>query len=620
MIKFPYGISDFYKLITEDYFYVDRTAHIPLLEEIGSNLLFLRPRRFGKSLLTSMLENYYDVNKADEFEKLFGHLAIGKKPTPLHNQYLVMRWDFSMVKARGTVEELEQRLYNHINTRLATFVEDYEAILGSEVSLHPNDAITSFEATLGVVRRTPYKMYLLIDEYDNFANAILMGGDIRSRERYETLVQGEGVLKSIFQAVKGATTGLGLDRVFITGVSPVVMSDITTAHNISKQISFEPAFGDLCGFWEREIKIPLQQVVSDCGLPEESVNEALTNMQTFYNGYAFYEEGKFIYNPTLVLYFLDHYQRRCQGPLNMLDGNFAMDRAKIAYVAGLPNGESLVINALEKGETVTGFTLEDRFGIADMLAPSQDKRFMASLLTYLGVLTLGGRNRQGKLILKIPNLVVRKLYAEYLMKHFLPGPERDAAWQAADSLYSHGDLQPLCHFIETRYFKVFERFLVPASRSSVRKNDYRDANELTIKAIFLSVLFNDTAYIMDSEKPLQRGYADLTMIVRPQMRQYQLLDLLIEFKYVKPCAEERSISEAGVTGEQARTMSPQQVAELAEVKKKLGEAKSQVKKYRQGLEKKYRHIASWRTYVVVALGFERLVWEEVQKEGSEAVS
>jgi hypothetical protein len=594
MIKFPYGISDFYKLITDDYFYVDRTSHIPLLEEIGSNLLFLRPRRFGKSLLTSMLENYYDVNKADEFEKLFGHLAIGKNPTALHNQYLVMRWDFSMVKARGTVEELEETLYNHINTRLATFARDYQAILGSEVPINPDDAITSFEATLGFVRRTPYRMYLLIDEYDNFANAVLMGGDTRSQERYEALVQGEGVLKSIFQAVKGATTGLGLDRVFITGVSPVVMSDITSAHNISKQISFEPAFADLCGFWEREIKIPLQQVISDCGLPERALKEALANMRTFYNGYAFYEEGKFIYNPTLVLYFLDHYQRRCEAPLNMLDGNFAMDRAKIAYVARLPNGESLIMDVLEKGETVTAFTLEDRFGIAEMLAPSQDKRFMASLLTYLGVLTLGGRNRRGKLILKIPNLVVRKLYAEHLMKHFLPGPERDAAWQAADSLYSTGDIEPLCQFIESRYFKVFDN------------RDYRDANELTIKTIFLTVLFNDTVYIMDSEKPLRRRYADLTMIVRPQMRQYQLLDILIEFKYVK-------LGEAGVTGEQVRSMSRQQVAELEQVKKNLSQAKSQVKKYRQHLEEKYPHIPSVRTYVVVALGFERLVWQEVQK-------
>lgn len=460
MIKFPYGISDFYQVITEDHFYVDRTSQIELIEEYGKNLLFLRPRRFGKSLLVSMLENYYDVNKAGEFDKLFGHLAIGKTPTPLHNQYLVLRWDFSMVKASRTAEEIEQALYNHINTRLAIFVEDYADILGSEVSLNPLDAITSFEATLGVVRRTPYRMYLLIDEYDNFANEVLMGGATRNHERYEELVAGEGILKTIFKAVKGATAGLGLDRVFLTGVSPVVMSDITSAHNISKQISLEPAFGDLCGFWASEIKVVLQQMVADCGLPDEKVEEALTDMRTFYNGYAFYEEGELIYNPTLVLYFLDHYQRHCQAPRNMLDGNFAMDRAKIAYVASLPNGAPLIKEVLEEREPIVIYKLEERFGIADMLNQNHERGFFASLLYYLGVLTLGEVNQYGELTLKIPNLVVRKLYVEHLQRHLLPAGERNLATKIAKKLYQTGNMGALCDFIEERYFKLFERFLV----------------------------------------------------------------------------------------------------------------------------------------------------------------
>lgn len=592
MIKFPYGMSDFYKLITEKYFYVDRTAHIRLLEEIGNNLLFLRPRRFGKSLLVSMLENYYDVNKADEFDTLFGHLAIGKQPTPLHNQYMIMRWDFSMVKASKTGEELEEALSNHINVRLAHFVEDYKDILGSEVQLHANNAIASFEATLGVVRRTPYRMYLMIDEYDNFANEVLMGGANRSQERYEELVQGEGVLKGIFKAVKGGMTGFGLDRVFITGVSPVVMSDITSAHNISKQISLEPAFGDLCGFWEREVKVPLQQVVADCGLPSAKVEEALNDMRTFYNGYAFYEEGELIYNPTLVLYFLDHLQRRCQAPRNMLDGNFAMDRAKIAYVAELPNGRQLIEAALQEREPIAIYQLEQRFGIAEMLSEQQEITFFASLLYYLGMLTLGDITEYGELTLNIPNLVVRKLYVEQLQKSDLPAQELNLARKVTKALYNRGDIAPLCDFIEQHYFKIFDN------------RDYRDANELTIKTIFLTVLFNDTLYIMDSEKPLKRGYADLTMIVRPQMRQYKVLDILIEFKYVK-------LKEAGVSGEQTRSMSRQQIEALEPVKTKLAEATAQVKRYQLQLEEKYYGILRLRAYVVVALGFERVVWREV---------
>jgi len=196
-MKFPYGISDFYKIISEDYFYVDRTERIRPIEEYGQSLLFLRPRRFGKSLLLSMLENYYDVNKADEFERLFGHLAIGQNPTDKHNQYLILRWDFSTVLPTEELAGIKQALYNHINTRLEIFASDYQAILGQGIRINPDDAIASFESTMGVVRRSPYRVYLLIDEYDNFANKVLMSGQVKSRQRYEELVKGEGLLTAL---------------------------------------------------------------------------------------------------------------------------------------------------------------------------------------------------------------------------------------------------------------------------------------------------------------------------------------------------------------------------------------------------------------------------------------
>ncbi|MGH8717006.1 MAG: AAA family ATPase, partial [Burkholderiales bacterium] len=230
-MKFPYGISDFYKLITEDYFYVDRTGCIPIIEDAGAQLLFLRPRRFGKSLLLSTLENYYDLAKADEFDRLFGHLAIGRSPTPKRNQYFVMKWDFSGVDPHGEPKEIGRALYNYLNERIEKFGKYYQAQLAHPIRINEQDALASFQSLLSAVRLTDHRLYLLIDEYDNFANEILMGGQSAGRQRYESLLRGEGTLKTVFKAVKAASAGEGLDRAFITGVAPIVLSEMSSGYN-----------------------------------------------------------------------------------------------------------------------------------------------------------------------------------------------------------------------------------------------------------------------------------------------------------------------------------------------------------------------------------------------------
>ncbi len=597
-MKFPYGIADFYKLITENYFYVDRTDRIRLVEEAGPHLLFLRPRRFGKSLWLSTLENYYDVAKADEFERLFGHLAIGQNPTPLHNRYFVMKWDFSAVASHTDVEQIERALHDHINGCVEQFKVQYRDHLDYEIQLHQDNALRTFQSVLAAVRTTPYRLYLLIDEYDNFANEVVMGGQPGGRQRYEELLYGEGAFKSLFKAIKATQTGMGLDRVFITGVSPIVMSDATSGYNVAKNIYFEPQFNDLCGFWAHEIEEVVAQIAAACGLPAEKTVEALAMMRTFYNGYAFSDGvDSLLYNPTLALYFFDHFQRRCGYPRNMLDNNLAMDRAKIAYVARLPGGEALITQALQEEPPLSLLHLEDRFGVAEMLAPSQDTRFMASLLTYLGVLTLAQeQTAAGKQILRIPNLVARRLYAEQLQEMLLPaGRDRDEAASLAEALYSRGDPQPLCNFVEQRYFPVFDN------------RDYLAANELTIKTALLTLLFNDILYIVDSETALARGYADLTLIVRPEMRRFQLLDLLIECKFVK-------LGEVGMSGEEVRSRGRAELLALEPVQQRLAEAGRQLHTYRQALHAQYGDLLRLRAYAMVALGFERLVWQEIESE------
>ena len=593
-MKFPYGISDFRQVIGEGYYFVDRSEHIYTLEEMGKQLLFLRPRRFGKSLLLSMLENYYDVARAGEFEQLFGRLAIGQNPTPLHSQYLVMRWDFSVVDPQGAPEQVKQALHNHINNAVKAFVLWYRDYLPDAIDINPDDAIASFEAVLPVVKKYGHRFYLLIDEYDNFANEVLMGSGPGSRERYEALLYGDGLLKTLFKVVKSAAAGRGLERVFITGVSPVVLSDATSGYNVAKHVSFEPALHALCGFWEIEVAEVLDEIARECGYPPERAVEALATMRSFYDGYAFtYDATELIYNPTLALYYFDHFQRHCEAPRAMLDSNFASDRAKIAYVAGLPGGQKLILDALEQDALVVA-RMEDGFGVAEMLASSQDRTFMASLLTYLGVLTLAGSTPLRELLMRIPNLVVRKLYVERIQESLLPdGRDRDAAWAATRILLQSGDLQPVCDLVEQRYFPIFDN------------RDYRWANELTLKTAFLTLLFDDRLYIVDSETAIRRSHADLSLIRRPELwQQSQLWDFLLEFKLVR-------LKEAGIAGEEAREMDRQALAMLPAVQASLAEARLQLQRYRTALEASYGETLRLRTYAVVGLGFERLVWEEV---------
>ncbi len=595
MLKFPYGISDFCQLVTENYFYVDRTAKLRLIEEAGKQILFLRPRRFGKSLLLSMLENYYDVAKAGEFERLFGHLAIGVNPTPKHNQYFILKWDFSNVSPEGDIHQIRQALHRYLNARIERFAADYQLLLHTPIKIDVADAQASFQSLLNAVRQTPYRLYLLIDEYDSFANELMMGTASYDPSRYQTLLSGEGALKVLFKAVKSASGDGSLERVFITGVSPVMLTDLTSSYNVAKNIYLEPEFNDLCGFVEAELQSVLEQLVTNCQLPPETVAEALATMRTFYNGYGFNTmTTQWVYNPTLTLYFLEHFQKYCQAPERMLDNNLAMDRGKLAYLTTLPQGKALIVAALTQDPPVTVPQLEDRFGVAAMLNASiQNTKFLASLLYYLGVLTLAGRNTFGQLQLVIPNLVVRKLYVECLQELFLPEiSTQDAVATAVQRFYQTGEFQPLCDFVEQRLFSVFDN------------RDYPPANELTVKTLFLTLLFNDTFYIMDSETALERRYADLTMIVRPTMRQYQLLDVLIEFKYIK-------LEEVKRAGKDVKVMSADTLKQLPAVKQQLSQAVTQLQDYRDRLQRAYQGQLRLRVYAVVAVGFERLVWEEV---------
>ena len=594
-MKFPYGISDFKKISTKGYFYCDRTDKIPLLEQSNSQL-FIRPRRFGKSLLLSMLENYYDVARSDEFDEIFGHLAIGKNPTPLRNSYFILRWDFSCVDTTGDASNLKQALFDHVNSCIKGFLLYYREYNLPEVEIDRDNCIKSINSLINSVRMTPYPIFLLIDEYDNFANTLMMGKQkTTEKERYETIVHDEGILRTLFKAIKSSTSSSMFDRVFITGVSPVALSDITSGYNIADNIYFEPGFNNLCGFKQNEVRDVIEHLVTECDFETEKIDDALDLMKTYYNGYLFTVGlDEYIYNPTLCLYFFKQFQKTCKYPRKMLDSNLAVDESKLEYIAEIPMGRDILLSLMQKDYYLTTEDISDRFGVREMLSDSsKNNTFLVSFLYYFGVLTLAGETDDLKLKLKVPNLVIQSLYVERVQKMLLPDPgTRDDGRLAAEKVYQKGNMEPLRDFVENRYFTVF------------KNRDYRWANELTLKTAFLTLLYNDIIFIMDSEPELSRKYADLTMIIRPDKRYGKIFDVLIEFKFI-------SLKEVGLTGEEAKQLTGDKLHSLPLIKKAFAEGRQQVACYAKALDDKYGNLRL-KKFVVTALGFERVCFETVE--------
>ncbi len=592
MIKFPYGVSDFHRIRTDGYLYVDHSTHIPLLEDAGRQLIFLRPRRFGKSLLLSMLANYYDVRTAADFDMLFGNLAIGKQPTAERNQYLILRWDFSKVSAQGDIEQIKRNLFAHVNVAIQGFLFTYASNLTSTPQIQTDNAIASFEALCNAVQSSGQQLYLLIDEYDNFANDVLMQDPTDTR-RYHDLLEGEGILKTLFKIVKASASEGKISRVFITGVSPVVLSDMTSGYNVATSIYLEPRFNELCGLTQEELTPLVAQVLNECGQDSSQQTSVSETLRQFYNGYRFCHrtERPLMYNPTLCFYFLRHYQLECEPPRQILDGNLAMDAGRIRYIAALPNGHSIIGQIVDDEHPIALQALENQFGVEKLREVQQDSRYMLSLLYFFGVLTIRDIGELGKMVLGVPNLVIRGLYVERLKRHALPRPQDDQlAEHLAEQFYQSADLQPLVDFMENKYFAVFNN------------RDYCWSNELTVKTAFLTLLFNDTWYIMDSESALQRRYSDLVMIIRPSMRHYATLkDFIFEFKYLK-------LDELKLTGEQLREKSTAELEAMPQVQQALQDALEQLRAYQPVLAAKYQEPERLYCLAVVALGFERVIW------------
>ena len=580
------------------------------------------PRRFGKSLLLSTLMNYYDVNRADDFEKLFGDLSIGQKPTPLHNTYLVMRWDFSKIRAAGSIEQIENALNDHINDRIERYNIFYQDHLQMPIRINSANALSSLESLMAVTDVSNHKLYLFIDEYDNFANEVMMGQHGHNQQRYIELVKGEGIFKTFFKNVKSAGSGDGLDRVFMTGVSPVVLNDVTSGANTFEDVTWRPNFNALCGFHGDEVQAMLEKVAEHCGFSDIEVQDILEQMRRFYNGSRFVTRAPGrnpvedlqnipkIYNPTLVFYLLKELQDSCEYPNEMLDGNLEPDSHKLTYISHRKEGQQLMLDALDEETAISVYTLQKKFGVKELINIHYQRESLAVLLCYLGALTVGGRTPTGQIQLEIPNLVMRRLYADRILEMLTVDDlsKRNEAREAASQFFINGDIEPLCNFVESYLLSVYDN------------RDYREFNELTLKTLFMPMLHFNSLYIMDSEPEIMRRYGDLLMLLRPGMYYDSVCEILIEFKYLplkkmteKVMTKQKKESKKWhrLTEEDIKAKSTDELLRMDVVEGEFDDARTQLRDYRQKLNQKYSNGLRLQTYTVVGIGFQRVLWEEV---------
>ena len=329
--KIPYGMTDFERIILENYYYVDKTQYIAKVEKVTSFFFFVRPRRFGKSLFLNMLGLYYDINQKDKFEKIFGNLYIGKHPTPDRNKYLVLTLNFSSVAAN--MDRLEETFNTYCKIVMDGFAERNAHLLGKEAVEKLHELKTG-DALLGSLCQSAQnkgqKIYLILDEYDNFANNILVD---YGNERYRSITHGSGFFRSFLKVVKDYSSSV-IERIFLTGVSPVTMDDLTSGFNIADNYSSNSAFNNMIGFNEYEVRALIDYYKSCIELPH-STDELIDIMKPWYDNYCFSIDSLDeppMYNSDMVLYFMNRYLLNKRIPNNMLDANIRTDYNKLRHL------------------------------------------------------------------------------------------------------------------------------------------------------------------------------------------------------------------------------------------------------------------------------------------------
>ena len=515
ILQLPLGIADFERMRRQHYYYVDKTMYIPKLEFSSSYLFFVRPRRFGKSLLLSMLRAYYDINLADKFEEYFGNLWIGSHPTALRNSYAVLHLDFSQVT--GGIEELKVRFDQYCTIVVDTFAQRYEHLFYEGFSKDVKNewgAAGKLNYVGTKAKEFGVPLYLIVDEYDNFTNTVLNqhGEDI-----YRGLTHGEGFYRDIFKIFKP-----NFERVLMIGVSPVTMDDLTSGYNIATNITARAEFNQMLGFSEDDVR-QMFLYYQQSGWLKGDVEAMIQEMKPWYDGYCFAKdclttESK-MFNTDMVLYYLGSQINEHHAPESMLNPNARTDYQKMKNL--------IMLDKLEKSRKSIIYEIAETGGITANLVgyfPASEmvkRENFVSLLYYYGMLTVQGVVGN-KLRLGIPNNNVRKQYYGYLLEEYdhIRLADYTAIDKAFDGAVYKGDWKPLIQLIADEYHKT----------SSVRSLIEGERN---IQGFFTAYLSLSTYYLTAPEVELNHGYCDLFLM--PDLQRYPMVahSYIIELKYLK---------------------------------------------------------------------------------------
>ena len=508
MKKLPNGISNYEELIDDGYIYVDKTKYIETLENLtDKRIMFLRPRKFGKTLFTSVLENYYDILKVDKFEKLFENTYIGKNPTPRKNSYHILRFNFSGIDTE-TVESTIKGFNREVSSSIEVFVKKYNVDFFVNNEDDAENILDNLFKAFSLQRENE-KIFVIIDEYDHFANELLGF----HTEHFRSLVSKNGKVRKWYEILKKGTEKV-VDRIFITGVAPITLDSLTSGFNISKDITQDSDFNEMMGFTKEElISLMTEQQIS-----EEEQEEILPIMKENYDGYKFSIDAKQrMYNSNMCLYFLSDYIRLGKIPTKLIDVNIASDYSKLGKMLDLCQGEKRE-EILEKTVAGEGIVSD----ITEKFNPAIEftEKDMISMLFYLGYLTIAGEEFE-RPELKIPNQVMKNIYSDYFIEFInkIIGTEIQGDYNEIEKEIA----------LEGKISKTVG--LLHEYLEGLSNRDFQKFDEKYVKLIFYCIVKNLKVYLVKSEMEVNRKYPDLLIVPKNVEKGYNAI--MIEFKYLK---------------------------------------------------------------------------------------
>ena len=573
MKKIPYGESNFELIRNKNFLYVDKTHFIKQLESI-SKVIHLRPRRFGKSLFISMLESYYDVASADKFDELFAGLYVHENLTGYQNSYYVLRLNFSGIATKD-FDTIMNGFLNKVKESVDTFISKYK--LNIKLMDYGSPSVILNALLEAMIRlNVPYKVYIMIDEYDHFTNAVLNNG----LDDFMTLVRRGGAVRSFYEVIKEkCETGI-VERFFMTGVMSVSLDSMTSGFNIGTNITTKKRFSDMMGFTSDEVKRILKTMMQNSKkegvrLTESEQEEVYEIWKQNYNGYLFSEDSDVkIFNSTLIMYYLQAYVEEKKHPKSLLDPNLNQSGTTIKILAELKNSEAnyeiveeIVKERVVSGELSTFIDIDEKYDQDDFI----------TLLFNIGLLTI---KEAGALTrFEIPNKIIEAIYFQYLseLEQRRLGYKLDTRKQrmAIVEMAENGKIDKLTHLVS--------EFL---AHTSGRNNINFD--EKYIKLIYLFIMSSTNQYFIYDEFPALRGYSDVVALKTPAS--YAQYEFLIELKHVKK-------------GEKDETTE-------GRVEEKFAEGVKQISEYMK--DKRLANRPDLKKFVIVFVGVEVARLEELE--------